>query len=91
MAQAQLEFSEDTINYLRNEGFNSVHWSPVLNHIECKIDENHSLILKKTEKNCCSVLLKKGKSQLKLSVELFKTLCDLKESVLLLQSFLEGQ
>lgn len=90
MAQAQLEFSEESINYLRGEGFSSVHWSPVLNHIECNIDEKHTLILKKTEKNSF-VLLKKGKSQLKLSVELFKSLCELKESVLLLQSFLEGQ
>lgn len=90
MAQAQLEFSEETKQYLRDVGFNSVHWSPVLNHIECKIDQKHTLILKKTEKNCY-VLLKKGKSQLKISVELFKTLCDLKETVILLQSFLEGQ
>ena len=90
MAQAQLEFSEDTINYLRNEGFNSVQWSPVLNHIECKIDEIHALILKKTEKNCF-VILKKGKSQVKLTTELFKSLCDLKESVRLQKSFLVGQ
>ena len=90
MAQAQLEFSEDTVNYLRSEGFNSVHWSPLLNNIDCKIDEKHTLILKKTEKNCY-VILKKGKSKLKLTTELFKSLCDLKESVRLLQSFLEGQ
>lgn len=90
MAQAQLEFSDETINYLRGEGFSSVHWSPVLNHVECKIDEKHTLILKKTEKNCY-VILKKGKSQVKLTTELFELLCDLKESVLLLKSFLEGQ
>lgn len=42
-AQAKLEFSEDTISYLRNEGFKNVHWSPVLNHIECKINEKHPL------------------------------------------------
>ena len=39
MAQVQLEFSEDTINYLTKEGFNFVQWSPVLNHIKCKIDD----------------------------------------------------
>ena len=59
MAQAQLEFSEETKQYLRELGFNSVHWSPVLNHIECKIDQKHTLILKKTEKNCC--FIEKGK------------------------------
>ena len=90
MAQAQLKFSEETIKYLQNEGFNSVQWSPVLNHIECKIDVKHTLILrKKTEKNCF-VILRKGSSQVKLSVETFKSLCDLKESVRLLHAFLEG-
>ena len=28
MAKAQLEFSEETINYLRKEAFISAHWSP---------------------------------------------------------------
>ena len=63
MAQVQLEFSEDTINYLTKEGFNSVQCSPVLNHIECKIDEKHTLILKKTEKNYF-ILLKKENHRL---------------------------
>ena len=90
MAQAQLEFTEETLNYLNKNGFQTVQWSPILNHIKCEVDNKLTLVVKKTEHHLY-ILLKKGTLQLKLSVEQFRTMYSLQESVLLLKSFLDGQ
>jgi hypothetical protein len=90
MAQAQLEFTEETLNYFEERGIQSVQWSPYLHQISCQLDEKLCLVVKKTE-HSSYILLKKGTAQIKLGLQQFETLCDLKESVLLLKSFLDGQ
>lgn len=90
MAQAQLEFTEEAINFLQQNGLETVQWSPVLHQVYCQLDEKLCLVVKKTE-HSSYILLKKGTAQIKLGLQQFKTLCDLKESVLLLKSFLDGQ
>jgi hypothetical protein len=90
MAQAQLEFTEEAINYLQQNGLETVQWSPVLHQVYCKLDNKLSLVVKKTE-HSYNILLKKGSTQIKLSIDQFRCLCDLKQSVHLLKSFLDGQ
>lgn len=90
MAQAQLEFTEDTLKYFEENGLETVQWSPVCRQIHCTIDNKLSLSVKKTE-HSHNILVKKGSSQIKLSVKQFETLSDLKQSVHLLKSFLDSQ
>lgn len=90
MAQAQLEFTEESLQYLQQNGLDTVQWSPVLRQIHCTIDSKLSLVVKKTE-HSHHILLKKGCTQLKLSLKQFETICDLKQSVNLLRTFLDGQ
>ena len=91
MAQAQLEFTEESKAYLRQQGFTNVHWSPVSNRIYCELDNKHTIIVKKSQTNIVTIIIKQGNSKVKLSAKLFESLCDLKQSVFLLKSFLEGQ
>ena len=90
MAQSQLEFTEETLHYFQQEGLTSVQWSPILHQISCQLDDKISLVVKKTDTSQY-ILLKKGTLQIKLSIKQFESLCDLKESIQLLKSFLDGQ
>jgi hypothetical protein len=90
MAQAQLLFSEDTLSYFKQYGFENITWSPVCKEISCTLDNNFTLVLKK-RRSRVKLVFKKGKNKLILPTTMFETMCSLKESVELLISFLEGQ
>lgn len=90
MAQAQLLFTKESESYLRNYGFGDVKWQPLFKQIECILDDKHSFVVKR-KRNKTVIILRKGTSRLTLNIEQFVSLCDLKESVQLLSSFLEGQ
>ena len=81
MAQAQL-----TCNV---QGFETVQWSPISKQVECVLDSNFSIIVKNT-KGGIDVVLKKGYRCIKMDLEIFEAMCDVKESVQLVHSFVEG-
>lgn len=86
MAQDQLDFTEQTFKYFHQNGIESVQWSPVSRQIQCTVDKTISLVVEKRNGSCC-IVLKKGPSQIKFSLEQLQTPCDLKQSVLLLNHF----
>lgn len=91
MAQAQLQFTEDM---LKGFGFTHVKWSPLSRTITCQLDETVSLVMYKKRHNISVTLRKrvrKGIQTISLPIAMLETLCDLKESIQLLTSFLEGQ
>ena len=90
MAQAQLVFTEETLSYLKDYGLTSVQWSPISKQITCQLDDQYTLIVK-TKRNKSFVCLRKGASSIRLNISQFLSLCNLKESILLLSAFLEGQ
>lgn len=90
MAQAQLLFSEKSISYLNSCGFKTVNWHPLSKEVHCSLDDNHFLVIKRKQSKII-IILQKGKAQLSLDIKQFESLCDLKESVLLVASFLQGQ
>lgn len=47
MAQAQLEFTEETLKYFQERGIQSVQWSPYLHQICCHLNEKLRLVVKK--------------------------------------------
>lgn len=83
MAEAQLNID------FEGSGFERIHWSPTLTQVECMIDSKHVIIVKKTKSETV-VVLKKGKLCMKIKMNMFESICDLKESIQLIQSFLEG-
>lgn len=89
MAQAQLHFTDESLEILRGYGFENVVWSPVSKTITCQLDDTFSLVIKKTHQNV-SIRLRKLTQSMSLPYNLFETLCDLKESIQLLSSFVEG-
>ena len=90
MAQAQLLFSEESLFYLQSCGFETVNWRPLSKEVRCGLDDKHFLVIKR-KRNKTVLTLIKGKSQLSLDIKQFESFCDLKESILLLASFLQGQ
>ena len=58
MAQTQLEFTEETLNYFEEKGFQTVKWLPILHQIHCQLDEKRSLVVKKTETSSYILLRK---------------------------------
>ena len=83
-------FQNNKLNTIEEEGFSKVCWMPGDNSINCVLDENHTIVVKRM-KNRTSVLLYKGKKYISLPIEAFETVCDLKVSVQYLSAFLEGQ
>ncbi|XP_069108991.1 uncharacterized protein [Argopecten irradians] len=59
------------------------------NKVRCVINENHCLTISR-RKTKCWIKIRKGKRDLALSPEVFSTLCDLKESILLACAFVEN-
>ena len=89
MAQAQLNCSKDMLSLLRGYGLKHLSWSPVHQTITCQLDDMFSIVIRKTGK-CMNITLKKGTQTMSLSSDMFEKCCDLKESIQLLASFLEG-
>jgi hypothetical protein len=90
MAQAQLMFSEESLSYLKTCGFETVNWCPITKEVRCSLDDKHLLTIKK-KRSKTVIILQKGKSTLSIDMKQFESLCDLKESIQLLGSFLQGQ
>ena len=90
MAQAQLNFTEDSIDFLKGYGFEHVTWSPVHKSITCQLSNEFSLVIRKARQQT-SVTLRKGTQTMSLPYTFLEMFCDLKESIQLLASFLEGQ
>ena len=86
MAQAQLMFTEESLQLLN--GFESAQWHPTLKKIVCCFGE-YTINLKLKRKRLY-VHLKKHLYIIRLELAQFLSLCDLKESVLSLASFLEN-
>lgn len=90
MAQAQLNFTEESRGYFRECGFISVTWSSMCKTITCELDEGFSMVIRKKRQNI-KVTLRKGTQSMSLPYSMIENLCDLKESIQLLSSFLEGK
>ena len=90
MAQAQLQFTNDSLAFLRGYGFNDISWSPVTKTITCKLDDKFSLIIVKRRHKITFTLRKKTQT-MSIPYSMISTLYDLKESTQLLYSFLDGQ
>jgi hypothetical protein len=89
MAQAQLMFTSDTLQHFEERGFQNLIWSPIRREITCYLPNEYILVLKKRRSQIkCYLRVKNRRIQLPLTV--VETLCDLKESILMLSSFLEG-
>jgi hypothetical protein len=79
--------SESLTNY---EGFKSIDISPVRREIRCSVDdEGLNIIIQKTRKETV-IILEKGSKRMRMCIDSFEKMCDLKISTLLLKSFLEG-
>ena len=90
MAQAQLLFTEETLSYLKEYGFKTVKWCPISRQITCQLDDQYTLIVKR-KRNKSFVCLRKGASSKRLNISQFLSLCNLRESILSLSTFLERQ
>lgn len=90
MTQAQLNFTDETLAFLEGYGLKNVTWSPVCKSITCQLDDTFSLVIYKKRQNI-KMTLKKHSQTMSLPFTLLESLCDLKESIQLLCSFLEGQ
>ena len=90
MAQAMLNFTDDSLDFLSECGFQHVSWSPVNNSITCQLDDTLSLVIYK-RKQQISLTLRKQSQTMSLPYSILETFCDLKESIQLLASFLDGQ
>ena len=90
MAQAQIQFTDDSLTFLRERGFKHVSWSPISKTITCVLDDIFSLIIVK-RRHKIAFTLRKGTQTISLPYSMISNLCDLKESIQLLHSFLDGQ
>ena len=88
MAQAQLDFAEN-ISFVDNIDFDKITWTPTRKIITCTLCNGYVLLLKR-KRHQIKICLKKGTKEMNIPFVIFETLCDLKESLQLLASFLEG-
>ena len=86
MTQAQLHAAQFC---LTDEGILGLIYQINKGEITCLLNEQQCLTVKKT-KHSTSVILKEGQKRFKISMDVFETLCDLKQSVQFLASFLDG-
>ncbi len=89
MAQAQLDDKHLEI-YRCVDGFEAVVWLPKSNIVNCIIDSEHTMTVKRKGRKTY-VFIKKGTAIVRVRMEIFEHICDLKESIALICSFLEGQ
>lgn len=86
MAQAQL----DACNFYFESGdFKSVHCRLHEHKITCVLNDKVAIVIKGTSKSSY-LLLQNGKKCMKLSMDVFDSVCDSKVSVRFLESYLLG-
>ena len=88
MSQAQLDYVNSNVSTLGGS-FSEVKWMPSDNHINCILDENNRLVVKRVKQGI-AVTLYVGKKYVTLPLEAFQGLCDHKLSVQYLAAFLDG-
>lgn len=86
MAQAQLNAAHFS---LTENGICCLSYQFNRKQITCCLDENQSVIIRRSN-HSTDIILKIGQKRITLPLDLFETLCDLKISIKLLSSFLEG-
>lgn len=87
MAQSQLDDHEMCWTLA---GFKALEWLPQYVVIHCAVDSEHTITLKREGKTT-HVFINNGIGGVRLDMDTFNNICDLKESVSLLCSFLELQ
>lgn len=83
MAQLQIDLWKEAYQC----DFDSLHTNLLKREACCTIDENHRVVVKKRGKQTYIQLVSGGK-KLKIDENLWSKLCNLKESVLFLYSFI---
>lgn len=50
MTQAHMLFTDETLSYMREVGFENITWSPIRAEITCELSAEYVLVLKKRRK-----------------------------------------
>ena len=77
MAQAQLTFTENSLDFLKSYGLHQVIWSPVSASITCCTDDKFSLLVRRARKRI-RVSLRKDNQSMSLPYSFLESFCDLK-------------
>lgn len=82
MAQAQ-------VNASLRDGFRSLQWNPKDCNIKCELNRFCSIKVEKKKDNVFIVMQEATSPRIKLTMDTFENLCELKESILFLMSFVD--
>ena len=77
MAQAELDFTNNSMAFLQGYGISNITWSPSSKTIICMIDDKLSVVITK-RRNGLSFTLRKGTQSLSLPHSTISSLCDFK-------------